>query len=187
MKIKLLFLLIFTSHLIVQSNPAIKGKVFSPNEKQQIKEIIHIIDSLVMAETSSDSIEYAYHKYFEYILQAHFNDTIIANHKSVAIIVSQIEKKSVFKQIWKKEYVYNYKKNLGKEILILNHNGKYLKFLRKFSNKNRLFRDYYESIYKLSGIAPTNRGWFYNNYSRFNFDNPDIHFLISIHLLTIVY
>ena len=185
----LILLLSLSSFFVSCKQDNIIDKIFSSDEKHQIDEIVALVDSLVIVITKENSVEIAYHKYFELLVENEIErDKYLPDSAHISNIVSIVEKKKIFAEIWIKEYGYNYTtKELQSESLIINYKGKYMIFLEKLSKSAPFFKDYYKEINELSDIGPASRVWFVSNHLNYKFHDPDIRFMASVHLITVLY
>jgi predicted nucleic acid-binding Zn-ribbon protein len=185
----MIFLLLLTNTNDPEQD--IISSVFPQNEILQIKAFTKRVDSMVMAETNTRSIALAYSIYFDHLVRNQkstgCDNDADKQDQSIAKIVTSLKGMSLFNNIWLTEESKNYSLNKRYESIIINPDGSYLKFLKQLSKRDNLFDEYYQSINEMYDIVPTNRGWFSVHYREFNINDFDIHFLVSVHLVTTLY
>ncbi len=168
-------------------NESVINKIFSESEKQQIKEIVQIMDSLVIAETNVKDIDSAYLMFLIKTTNQQY-DHSDTSHVSTVGIAGKFKDSLIFDKIWIKEYGFDPKtKENVKEWLAFNVNGKYLLFLKKLSRQHKNITGYYKTVIEMNSIVPTTNVWFFNNFITLDLNDPDIRFMVGVHFITALY
>ncbi len=161
-----------TSNHIVPDE--IAKEIFSPAELKGIEEMITYVDRQVSEITNTTDINESYHTYFDelesFVFPAFIKDT--TKFKFLETIDEE-----AFSTIWRiddhKTMVKTKDTVLtdlqGFKSLELNHQGKYLNYLKEIGKTDKWYAAQYEIIEIAGDISPATVAWFREHHQEFDF------------------
>ena len=154
-------------------------EIFNPSELKGIEQMIKYIDNEISENTNVTDINQSYHTYFDKL------ESYVSNGKMFPSLLKDTTKfkfletidKEAFSAIWKMDdYVKMVKYRdttltdlYGFKSLELNHQGKYLKYLKEIGESDNKYAELYKSIEIAGDISPSTVGWFPAHHKEFDF------------------
>lgn len=192
---KIVSLIIFGLLISCANNEDIIRKTFTDNESVTVNKIIEFYDDFIYSQTDKTyRIEKAYLDFLKKTIPLTIqsgdlsplvpekNDKLIfyrtLNRNALSEIYDITDTVVVFSRSSKE-----YEKIYRPFSFSLNYSGKYIDFLKKLSNRNSFFEDYYESIMVAGGISPVSFSLILTYYENIDFSRKEERLVYIITIL----
>ncbi len=145
-----LFIIFIISFQLLYSqyepNNELINKHFTDSEKIGLEKIISFVDSSVLSESSNSEINYSYHSFLDTIRDndRYFSFDEESKYYFIFSLDSSLFNKiwlieSFHRKVWTKDSTYE---NVSFPLLLLNHNGEFVKMLGEIKDSNNYYKNY---------------------------------------------
>ncbi|MEM6298079.1 MAG: hypothetical protein AAF740_05250, partial [Bacteroidota bacterium] len=192
MKIQIILISLFIFVIGCQSNPKSLGdyedvnKTFEADEVQDLEKIVNFFNESICESENLESTNVlnCYEQYFKRMLKAEETGIveIQISYEAQEKLMKEINPRS-FDQIW--TYRKTWRKGTDTlEVVDINYDGKYIKFLKEFGKENIKAKYYAERFEATGDISPSMFADVLVNYKDYDVRDERVKLLIAIHYLT---
>jgi len=163
-------------------------KTFSEGEIKDLQLLYDFFNETICSDSESQNIEDCYNKFFRRMEQTENLEELELNipFDKQKGIYSQFQD-STFFNIWTFGWIVD-RTNSPQDTLKNIHfvyNGKYLLFLKRTGNADKVIKNYYQSIVAFGDLTPVLIGGLVYYYSNYNISDIRVRFIIAMHYLTL--